>query len=45
VKKKHHVGLIVRAKKRERVSELLDGYARRFADDFVAVLPPMERPE
>ena len=45
VKKKHHVGLIVRAKKRERVSELLDNYARRFADDFVAVLPPMERPE
>jgi hypothetical protein len=45
VKKKHHVGLIVRSKKRERVSELLDDYARRFADDFVAVLPPMERPE
>lgn len=45
VKKKHHVGLIVRAKKRERVTELLDDYARRFTDDFVAVLPPMERPE
>lgn len=45
VKKKHHVGLIVRSKKRERVSELLDDYAGRFADDFVAVLPPMERPE
>jgi biotin carboxylase len=45
VKKKHHAGLIVRAKKRERVSELLDDYARRFAEDFVAVLPPMERPE
>lgn len=45
VKKKHHAGLIVRSKKLERVSELLDDYARRFADDFVAVLPPMERPE
>lgn len=44
-KKKNHVGLIVRAKKQERVTELLDDYARRFADDFVAVLPPLERPE
>jgi biotin carboxylase len=45
VKKKHHAGLIVRAPKLERVSELLDEYGRRFAEDFVAVLPPMERPE
>jgi phosphoribosylamine-glycine ligase len=45
VKKKHHAGLIVRSKKIERVNELLDDYARRFADDFVATLPPMERPE
>jgi phosphoribosylamine-glycine ligase len=45
VKKKHHAGLIVRSPKLERVSELLDDYGRRFAEDFVAVLPPMERPE
>ena len=45
VKKKHHAGLIVRSPKMERVSELLDDYGRRFAEDFVAVLPPMERPE
>lgn len=45
VKKKHHAGLIVRAPKLERISELLDEYGRRFAEDFVAVLPPMERPE
>jgi hypothetical protein len=45
VKKKHHAGLIVRSLKLERVSELLDDYGRRFAEDFVAVLPPMERPE
>jgi phosphoribosylamine-glycine ligase len=45
VKKKHHAGLIVRSPKRERVSELLNDYGRRFVDDFVAVLPPMERPE
>jgi len=45
VKKKHHAGLIVRSPKIERVGELLDDYGRRFVDDFVAVLPPMERPE
>jgi biotin carboxylase len=45
IKKKHHAGLIVRAPKLERVSQLLDEYGRRFAEDFVAVLPPMERPE
>lgn len=45
VKKKNHVGLIVRAKKLERVQELLDQYARRFAEDFAAVLPPLEKAE
>lgn len=45
VKKKHHAGLIVRSPQRKRVSELLADYGRRFEEDFVAVLPPMERPE
>jgi hypothetical protein len=45
VKKKHHAGLIVRSPSLERVDELLADYGRRFAEDFVAVLPPMERPE
>ena len=45
VKKRHHAGLIVRAQKLDRVLELLDNYAVRFADDFVAVAPPPERPE
>jgi len=45
VKKKHHAGLIVRARRRERVSELLDSYVARFAEDFSAVLPPLERAE
>jgi len=44
-KKKHHVGLIVRSPKHERVSELLDNYGQRFENDFIAVLPPLERPE
>jgi hypothetical protein len=45
VKKRHHAGLIVRSKKLERVEELLTQYAARFADDFVAVVPPLEKVE
>jgi phosphoribosylamine-glycine ligase len=45
VKKRHHAGLIVRSPRLERVNSLLDSYAQRFADDFVAVAPPPERPE
>jgi hypothetical protein len=45
VKKNHHAGLIVRSKSHERVTDLLDDYGRRFAEDFIAVLPPLERPE
>ena len=45
VKKKHHAGLIVRSKSHERVSELLNDYGHRFENDFIAVLPPLERPE
>lgn len=45
VRKKHHAGLIVRSKSLERVEELLTQYAARFADDFVAVVPPLEKAE
>jgi len=45
VNKRHHAGLIVRAKTLERVNELIDDYSRRFVDDFVAVMAPPERPE
>jgi len=45
VKKRHHAGIIVRSKQLERVAELLDNYGQRFVDDFVAVVPPPERPE
>jgi len=45
VSKRHHAGLIVSSPKFERVSELLDQYAQRFVDDFVAVVPPLERAE
>jgi biotin carboxylase len=45
VKKKNHAGLIVRSKSHERVTELLNNYGPRFENDFIAVLPPLERPE
>lgn len=44
VNKRHHVGLIVRSARAGRVEELLGDYARRFQEDFCAVLPPLERP-
>jgi len=45
VKKLHHAGLIVHSPKLERVEELLSQYAERFAADFVAVVPPLEKAE
>ena len=45
IKKHHHAGLIVRSTKLERVEELLTSYAQRFANDFVAVVPPLEKAE
>lgn len=45
VKKRHHAGMIVRSPRLERVNELLSDYGRRFDEDFVAVVPPPERPE
>jgi biotin carboxylase len=45
VAKRHHAGLIVRSDRVERVLELIDGYATRFGDEFVAVLPPLDKPE
>lgn len=41
--KRHHVALIVSSPDYGRVQHLLEQYARRFAEDFVAVLPPLER--
>jgi len=45
VKKRHHAGLIVRSPKLDRVEELLTSYAERFADEFIAVVPPLEKAE
>src|SRR5687768_6391231 len=45
IKTRHHAGLIVRSPQLARVNDLLSSYSQRFADDFVAVAPPPERPE
>lgn len=45
VKKRHHAGLIVRSPKLERIEELLQQYKDRFADDFVAIVPSLEKAE
>ena len=45
VKKRHHVGLVVRSPRMERVTELLETYARRFVEEFSAVMPAPERVE
>jgi biotin carboxylase len=45
VRKPYHVGLVVRSPDHGRVRALLNEYARRFADEFIAVAPPLERVE
>jgi hypothetical protein len=45
VRKRHHVGLVVRAPEQQRIRALLDEYAGRFINEFSASAPPLERPE
>jgi len=44
-RKRYHAALVVRSPSHARVLELLEAYARRFAADFIAVAPPLERAE
>jgi biotin carboxylase len=44
MQKRHHVGLIVKSARRERVAELLAEYVERVRKDFATVAPPGERP-
>jgi hypothetical protein len=45
VRKRHHVGLVVASPSYDRVQELLGRYVDRFSEEFLAVLPPLERAE
>ena len=42
--KKHHVGMVVGSPSYERVQQLMAEYPPRFANDFVATVPPMNSP-
>ena len=44
IRKHHHAGLILRSTNPERVRVLLEGYSQRFAQEFLAVEPPREKP-
>jgi len=44
IKRHHHAGLIVRSSDPQRVPALLESYARRFGEEFLAVEPPREKP-
>ncbi len=44
IKIHHHAGLLLKSHNAERVPALLEGYAERFAQDFLAVEPPRDKP-
>jgi biotin carboxylase len=44
IKKYHHAGFILKSPREERVRELLDSYANRFARDFLASQPVPDKP-
>ena len=44
IKRHHHAGLVVRSADPKRIPTLLEVYARRFAEDFLAVEPPRDKP-
>ncbi len=43
VHKKHHAGLVVASEDPQRIEALLDEYVRRFSEEFLAVLPPLDK--
>jgi biotin carboxylase len=44
IKRHHHAGLVLRSGDPKRVPALLESYARRFAEEFLAVEQPREKP-
>ncbi len=44
IKKHHHAGLILKSSEPQRIPPLLDSYAQRFAQEFMAVEPPRDKP-
>ena len=44
IKKHHHAGLVLRSADPHRIPPLLEDYAHRFAEEFLAVEPPRDKP-
>jgi biotin carboxylase len=44
IKRHHHAGLVLRSTDQQRVQTLLGTYSQRFAQEFLAVEPPREKP-
>jgi biotin carboxylase len=44
LKKYHHAGFVLKAKTPERIAQLLDSYASRFREDFLATQPVPDKP-
>ncbi len=44
IRRHHHAGLILRSSDSQRVPALLESYGQRFAQEFLAVEPPREKP-
>jgi biotin carboxylase len=44
IRRHHHAGLVLRSASPERILALLENYAQRFADDFLAVIPQRNKP-
>jgi biotin carboxylase len=44
VRKRHHVGLVLASPDATRVHALLASYSARITEEFLAILPPLERP-
>jgi biotin carboxylase len=44
IRRHHHAGLVLRSAAAQRIPALLADYARRFAEEFLAVEPPRDKP-
>ncbi len=44
IKKHHHAGLVLRSADPARIPALLENYAQRFAEDFLAIAPQRDKP-
>jgi biotin carboxylase len=44
IKKHHHAGLVLKSSDPQRIPALLENYAQRFAQEFLAIEPPRDKP-